>query len=50
MQYQADVLNTSCVRPQVVETTALGAAALAGLAVGVFSHPDEVKCGERRTF
>jgi glycerol kinase len=43
MQYQADILNTSCVRPQVVETTALGAAALAGLAVGVFAHPDEVR-------
>ena len=52
MQYQADVLNTSCVRPQVVETTALGAAALAGLAVGVFSHPDEVRkvWREDRTF
>ena len=48
MQYQADVLNTSCVRPQVVETTALGAAALAGLAVGVFSHPDEVRKVWRR--
>ena len=43
MQYQADVLNVPCVRPEVVETTALGAAALAGLAVGVFAHPDEVR-------
>ena len=52
MQYQADILNTSCVRPQVVETTALGAAALAGLAVGVFAHPDEVRkvWREDRTF
>jgi len=42
MQYQADVLNTVCVRPQVIETTALGAAALAGLAVGVFASKDDV--------
>jgi glycerol kinase len=43
MQFQADVLGLHCVRPEVLETTALGAAALAGLAVGVFAHPDEVK-------
>jgi glycerol kinase len=43
MQFQADVLGVACVRPEVLETTALGAAALAGLAVGVFAHPDEVK-------
>ena len=43
MQYQADVLNVPCVRPEVVETTALGAAALAGMAVGVFAHQDEVR-------
>ena len=43
MQMQADFLGVPCVRPEVVETTALGAAALAGLAVGVFRHEDEVK-------
>ncbi len=37
MQYQADILNIAVQRPQVVETTALGAAALAGLAIGLFS-------------
>ena len=34
MQFQADVLGVSVVRPTVLETTALGAAYLAGLAVG----------------
>ena len=34
MQFQSDVLNTKTVRPQIVETTAMGAAFLAGLAVG----------------
>jgi glycerol kinase len=42
MQFQADVLGVNCVRPDVLETTALGAAALAGLAVGVFTDKDEV--------
>lgn len=42
MQFQADILDVDCVRPDVVETTALGAAALAGLAVGVFQDRDEV--------
>lgn len=42
MQFQADMLNVPCIRPEVVETTALGAAALAGLAVGAFGHRDEV--------
>lgn len=37
MQFQADVLGINCVRPKVIESTALGAAALAGLAVNVFS-------------
>ena len=40
MQFQADVLGVNCVRPEVLETTALGAAALAGLAVGVFKDKD----------
>jgi glycerol kinase len=43
MQMQADFLDVSCVRPKNIETTALGAAALAGLAVGVFASQDEVK-------
>ena len=37
MQFQADIMNVPVVRPQVMETTALGAALLAGLAVGVYS-------------
>jgi glycerol kinase len=43
MQFQADVLQVPCIRPEVIETTALGAAALAGLAIGAFGHKDEVK-------
>jgi glycerol kinase len=42
MQFQADVLGIPVVRPQVIETTALGAAYLAGLAVGVYKNPDEL--------
>jgi glycerol kinase len=37
MQFQADVLNVPVIRPQIVETTALGAAYAAGLAVGFWS-------------
>lgn len=43
MQFQADVLNTTTVRPQVVETTAMGAAFLAGLAVGYWQDPEEIQ-------
>ena len=43
MQFQADVLNTVTVRPKVVETTAMGAAFLAGLAVGYWENPDEIQ-------
>ncbi len=43
MQFQANLLNTSVVRPTVTETTALGAAYLAGLAVGFWQSIDEVK-------
>ncbi|SDB28109.1 glycerol kinase [Flavobacteriaceae bacterium MAR_2010_188] len=43
MQYQADVLNTTTVRPEIVETTAMGAAFLAGLAVGYWSDTDEIQ-------
>ncbi|HVL58296.1 MAG TPA: glycerol kinase GlpK [Burkholderiaceae bacterium] len=42
MQFQADLLGVSVVRPRVAETTALGAAYLAGLAVGFWSGPDDV--------
>jgi glycerol kinase len=43
MQFQADVLNTITVRPKVVETTAMGAAFLAGLAVGFWKDPEEIQ-------
>jgi len=42
MQFQADLLGVPVVRPKVTETTALGAAYLAGLAVGFWSSTDEV--------
>jgi glycerol kinase len=42
MQFQADLLGIPVVRPKVVETTALGAAYLAGLAVGTYSSLDEL--------
>jgi glycerol kinase len=42
MQFQADMLDIEVVRPQVAETTALGAAYAAGLAVGSWSGLDEV--------
>ncbi|WP_348755643.1 glycerol kinase GlpK [uncultured Aquincola sp.] len=42
MQFQADLLGVPVVRPQVIETTALGAAYLAGLATGVFGSLDEL--------
>ncbi len=43
MQFQADLLNVPVDRPQNVETTAFGAAALAGLAAGVYSGPEELR-------
>jgi glycerol kinase len=42
MQFQADLLGVPVVRPKVTETTALGAAYLAGLAVGFWGSTDEV--------
>ncbi|MCB9761530.1 MAG: glycerol kinase GlpK [Alphaproteobacteria bacterium] len=42
MQLQCDVLETPCVRPRQLETTALGSAFLAGLATGVWRSADEV--------
>ena len=43
MQFQSDLLNTRVIRPQVTETTALGAAYLAGLAVGYWNSIDDIK-------
>jgi glycerol kinase len=43
MQFQADVLGVPVVRPVVAETTALGAAYAAGLAVGFWSSTDEIR-------
>ncbi|MGP6171220.1 glycerol kinase GlpK [Microbacterium sp. A196] len=43
MQFQADVLGVPVVRPEIVETTALGAAYAAGLAVGAWSDIDELR-------
>jgi glycerol kinase len=42
MQFQADVLGVPVVRPKIIETTALGAAYLAGLAIGFWSSTDEL--------
>ena len=42
MQFQADLLRVPVVRPQIMETTALGAAALAGLAVGVWPNRESL--------
>ena len=47
MQFQADVLGVRVARPDVVETTALGAAGLAGLATGVWSSADAFLEGGR---
>jgi glycerol kinase len=43
MQFQSDILNTNVIRPQVTETTALGAAYLAGLAVGFWKDINELQ-------
>lgn len=43
MQYQANLLGINVVRPKITETTALGAAYLAGLAVGFWKDLDEIK-------
>lgn len=42
MQFQADIVNTSVERPEIQETTALGAAYLAGLAVGFWESKDDI--------
>lgn len=43
MQFQSDILSTKVIRPEVVEVTALGAAYLAGLAVGFWDNIEEVR-------
>ena len=43
MQFQADVLNTITVRPKIIETTVMGAAYLAGLAVGYWKDIEEIQ-------
>ncbi|MFD0868616.1 MULTISPECIES: glycerol kinase GlpK [Paenibacillus] len=43
MQFQADIIGTEVLRPKVQETTALGAAFLAGLAVGLWKDKEELK-------
>ncbi|QJX47587.1 glycerol kinase GlpK [Hymenobacter taeanensis] len=43
MQFQADVLDTKVIRPRITETTALGAAYLAGLAVGYWQNLEELQ-------
>jgi glycerol kinase len=42
MQFQADILGVPVDRPELVETTAAGSAFLAGLAVGVWSSPEDL--------
>jgi glycerol kinase len=42
MQFQADILGTDVIRPKVIETTALGAAYLAGLAVGYYKDQNDI--------
>jgi glycerol kinase len=43
MQFQADIQGANIVRPEITETTALGAAYLAGLAVGFYKNLEEIK-------
>ncbi len=52
MQFQSDILGVPIKRPDIIETTALGAAYLAGLAVGFWSCKEEIweKCNVNRSF
>ncbi|WP_334460404.1 glycerol kinase GlpK [Acinetobacter soli] len=52
MQFQADILNVPVLRPKMLESTAWGAAAMAGLKAGVFSNLDEISASWQldRTF
>jgi glycerol kinase len=47
LQFQADILGLPVERPDMVETTALGAAGLAGIALGIWRAPDEFLAGRR---
>ncbi len=49
MQFQADVLNVGVARPDLIETTALGAAGLAGLGAGLWSSADDFLEGRQFT-
>ncbi|MEI7722926.1 MAG: FGGY-family carbohydrate kinase, partial [Actinomycetota bacterium] len=49
MQLQADVMGIEIIRPQITETTALGAAYAAGLAIGYWQSTDEVKANWRES-
>jgi len=52
MQFQSDILRVNVLRPKIVETTALGAAFLAGLQMGVWKNKEEISklCVPERTF
>lgn len=43
MQFQSDIINSDVIRPECIETTALGAAYLAGLATGYWKSTEEIK-------
>ena len=43
MQFQADIINANVLRSEIIETTALGAAYLAGLAVGFWKNKEDIK-------
>ena len=43
MQFQADILNTEVERPEVIESTAMGAAYLAGIQIGIWKKEDIIK-------
>jgi glycerol kinase len=42
MQFQSDILNTDVIRPKIIESTALGAVYLAGLAVGFYTDKQDI--------
>jgi glycerol kinase len=43
MQFQSDILGITVIRPEIIETTALGAAYLAGLGIGLWNSKEEIK-------
>ena len=47
LSFQSDILGTTVNRPECIETTALGAAYLAGLATGMYESTDEIKINRR---